>query len=132
MPKELFWLTLTVAMTGLFWVPYILDRAACRGLMGALANPHPDDKPQSAWALRQMKAHANAVENLVIFAPLVLTAHALSISTTTTVLACQAYFWARLAHYIVYTLGVPGLRTIAFTVGFLAQAALVLAILKLM
>ena len=27
MPKELFWLTLTVALTGLMWIPYILDRA---------------------------------------------------------------------------------------------------------
>jgi uncharacterized MAPEG superfamily protein len=131
MPKELFWLTLTVAMTALFWVPYILDRAACRGLMGALANPGPGDKPQAAWAVRQMKAHDNAVENLVIFAPLVLTAHALGISTATTALACAVYFWARLAHYVVYTLGIPGLRTLAFTVGFLAEAALVLAIFKL-
>jgi hypothetical protein len=28
MSNELFWLVLTVAMTGLFWVPYILDRNA--------------------------------------------------------------------------------------------------------
>ncbi len=131
MSKELFWLTLTVAMTALFWVPYILDRVACRGLMETLANPSPGDKPQSAWAVRQMKAHTNAVENLVIFAPLVLTAHALGISTATTATACAAYFWARLAHYLVYTLGIPGLRTAAFTVGFLAEAALVLAIFKL-
>ena len=132
MSNELFWLTLTVAMTGLFWVPYILDRLACRGLMGAMANPSPDEKPQSAWAVRQMNAHANAVENLVIFAPLVLTVQALSIATPTTALACAVYFWARLAHFIVYTLGIPGLRTLAFTVGFLAQAALVLAIFKLL
>jgi uncharacterized MAPEG superfamily protein len=131
MPKELFWLTLTVAMTGLFWVPYILDRLGCRGLMGAMANPSPDEKPQSAWAVRQMNAHANAVENLVVFAPLVLTLHALAISTPTTVLACAVYFWARLAHFIVYTFGIPGLRTLAFAIGFLAQAVLVLAIFKL-
>src|ERR1700674_3594070 len=79
MSTRLFWLTLPVAMTGLFWVPDILDRLACRGLMGAMANPSPDEKPQSAWAVRQMNAHANAVENLVIFAPLVLTLHALEI-----------------------------------------------------
>jgi hypothetical protein len=34
MSTELFWLMLTVAMTGLFWVPYILDRIMVRGLMG--------------------------------------------------------------------------------------------------
>jgi uncharacterized MAPEG superfamily protein len=132
MSKELFWLTLTIAMTGLFWVPYILDRVASRGLAGAMGNPRPDDKPQSAWAVRQMKAHTNAVENLVIFAPLVLIAHSLTLSSPTTVLACQAYFWARLVHYVVYTLGIPGLRTLAFTVGFLAQAALVLVIFRIL
>ena len=43
-------------------------------------------------------------------------------------IACAVYFWARLAHVIVYTLGVPVLRTLAFAVGFVAQVALVLAI----
>jgi hypothetical protein len=47
MSSELFWLALTVAMTGLFWVPYILDRIMVRGLMGAMANPSPSDKAQS-------------------------------------------------------------------------------------
>ena len=47
MPREMFWLMLTIVMTGLMWVPYILDRCAVRGLMGAMGNPGPDDKPQS-------------------------------------------------------------------------------------
>ena len=131
MSTELFWLVLTVAMTGLFWVPYILDRSAVRGLMGAMANPSPTDKPQSAWAQRMMAAHTNAVENLVIFAPLVLVTQDLSIATPATGFACVLYFWSRLAHYIVYTLGIPVLRTLAFVGGFVAQAILVLAIFKL-
>jgi uncharacterized MAPEG superfamily protein len=131
MSRELFWLTLTVAMTALYWVPYILDRCSVRGLAGALANPSADDKPQSAWARRMMNAHDNAVENLVIFAPLVLILNALSISTSTTALACAIYFWARLAHFVVYAAGIAVARTLAFTVGWLAQAVLVLAIFKL-
>jgi uncharacterized MAPEG superfamily protein len=127
----MFWLVLTVAMTGLIWVPYILDRTMVRGLMGAMANPSPSAKPQSAWAQRMMAAHTNAVENLVIFAPLVLAAQALSIATSATAFACALYFWSRLAHVIVYTLGIPGLRTLAFVGGFIAQAILVLAIFKL-
>jgi len=39
--------------------------------------------------------------------------------------------WARLAYYVIYTLGIPALRTLSFTVGFLAQAVLVLAIFNL-
>ena len=39
MTKELLWLTLTAILTGVLWVPYILDRIMVRGLMGAMANP---------------------------------------------------------------------------------------------
>jgi uncharacterized MAPEG superfamily protein len=132
MSSELFWLTLTVAMTGLFWVPYILDRMAVRGLMPTLDNPRPDAPPQSPWAQRMMAAHTNAVENLVIFAPLVLTANALGISNGATVGACIVYFWARLAHFVIYAMGIPILRTLSFAVAFFAQAVLVLAIFKLL
>lgn len=38
MTTELFWLTATVLMTALMWMPYILNRIAVRGLIGALAN----------------------------------------------------------------------------------------------
>lgn len=128
MTKEMMWLTLTVILTGLLWVPYIIDRAMVRGLMGAMANPSRQDKPQSAWAQRLYFAHTNAVENLIIFAPLVLILDAQGHSTEGTVIACAVYFWARLAHAVVYTMGVPVLRTLAFSVGFVAQAALVLAV----
>lgn len=128
MTKELLWLTLTVILTGLLWVPYILDRIMVRGLMGAMANPSRHDKPQSGWAHRLYFAHTNAVENLIIFAPLVLILDAQGHSTAATVTACAVYFWARLVHAIVYTMGVPVLRTLAFAVGFVAQAALVLAV----
>jgi uncharacterized MAPEG superfamily protein len=132
MPPELFWLTLTVAMTGLMWIPYILDRIMVRGMMEAMDNPKPGAKPQSAWAMRIYFAHTNAVENLVIFATLVLIANALDISTRMTVAACAIYFWARLAHFVVYALGVPILRTLSFAVGFAAQVVMVLAIFGLM
>lgn len=131
MTRELFWLTLTVIMTGLMWLPYILNRCQVRGLGGAMANPSRTDKPQSEWANRMMFAHDNAVENLVIFAPLVLILNAADYSTKWTVMACAVYFWARLAHLLVYTFGVPVLRTLTFAVGFLAQAVLALAVFKI-
>src|SRR3984957_9318403 len=83
MSHELFWLVMTTAMTGLMWVPYILDRTMVRGMMGAMGNPSPTDKPQSPWAQRLMAAHVNAVENLVIFAPLVLAAQDLNVNLAT-------------------------------------------------
>jgi len=132
MTKELFWLTLTVVLTGLLWVPYILDRVMVRGLMGAMANPARNDKPQSAWAQRLYFAHTNAVENLVVFASLVLILDALGRSSPATVAACAVYFWARLAHALVYALGIPVLRTLAFAIGFVAQAVLALAVFGVM
>jgi uncharacterized MAPEG superfamily protein len=125
---ELFWLTLTVILTGLLWVPYILNRCQVRGMGGAMANPTPGAKPHAPWATRLMFAHDNAVENLIVFAPLVLILNEIDYSTKWTVYASAVYFWARLAHVFVYTLGLPVFRTLAFTVGFLAQVVLVLAI----
>ena len=128
MPGELQWLTWTVILTGILWVPYIIDRIMVRGLLGAMANPSPGDRPQSAWAQRLQKAHYNAVENLVIFATLVLTLQLMHHSTESTMLACAVYFWARLVHAVVFTLGIPVVRTLAFTAGFAAQVALVIAV----
>ena len=125
-------MALTVAMTGLMWVPYILDRIATRGLMGTFANPGPELAKQSDWAERMKAAHYNAVENLMVFAPLILMLHALSISTTATVAAAATYFWARLVHFVVYTMGLPVVRTLAFAVGFFAQAVLLLALFGVM
>ena len=132
MTRELFWLTLTVILTRLMWVPYIINRAQVRGLTGAMANPSRADKPQAEWANRMMFAHDNAVENLAVFAPLVLILNAIDYSSQWTALACAVYFWARLAHALVYTFGIPVLRTVTWTVGFLAQAVLALAVFKLL
>src|SRR5271169_344165 len=128
MSRELMWLTLTVMLTGVLWIPYILDRIMVRGLMGAMANPSRNDKPQSPWAQRLYFAHTNAVENLVIFATLVLVLDSLGHSTESTAIACAVYFWARLAHALVYAFGIPVLRTLAFAAGFAAQVVLVIAI----
>ena len=123
MKPELLYLTLVAAFTGLLWLPYILDRIAVRGIMDAVGYPE-NPKPQSPWARRLMKAHANAVENLVVFATLVLVAHAVGITNSTIATACMVYFWARVVHALAYTLAVPWVRTLAFAVGFFAQAAI--------
>jgi uncharacterized MAPEG superfamily protein len=79
-----------------------------------------------------MKAHDNAIENLVVFAALVLVAQDLGISNAATVIACAAYFWARVVHLLAYTFKVPWVRTIAFTVGFVAQMTLAWQLLCVM
>lgn len=123
MTVELKYLVLVTALTAILWVPYILNRIAVWGLADAVGYP-ASPKPVARWAERLQAAHYNAVENLVVFAVLVLVADAIGVSNETTVLACTAYFWARLAHAAAYTFAVPWVRTLAFAAGFLCQATL--------
>jgi uncharacterized MAPEG superfamily protein len=128
MKTELLYLVYVTVLTGLLWVPYILDRIAKWGLIAAVG--YPDNPPlQSPWARRMMKAHFNAVENLVVFAALVLVAHALGVSNNAIATAAIVYFWARLVHVVAYTLAWPWVRTLAFAVGFFAQAVIAWQIL---
>jgi uncharacterized MAPEG superfamily protein len=127
---ELYWLTLTALMTALFWVPYILDRLAVRGVWPALSDTKPEGGgPHSLWAQRAIRAHQNGVENLAIFVPAVMVAHLLSISTPATKMAVVIYFFARLIHFFVYVAGVPMVRTLAFAVGWAAQIVILASIL---
>ena len=126
---ELYWLALTILMTGLFWVPYILQRILEHGFWPALWDPLGVTHMQAAWANRMLRAHRNAVENLAIFAPLVLALHATGVSSGTTVTACVVNFLARAVHFIVYTLAIPLLRVPAFVIGVGAQMVLALSLL---
>jgi uncharacterized MAPEG superfamily protein len=122
MKPELFWLALTATMTALFWIPYVLNRAMMAGLPGALQTPKmAAPSVESEWAQRARRAHANAVENLVVFAALVLTAQLAGVSNSATALAAAVYFWARLGHYVVLTLGIPYLRTLVWTASWIAE-----------
>ena len=128
MTSELTNLTWVAALTGIIWMPYILNTINVRGLMDAVGYPS-DPPPLSPWATKMKAAHYNAVENLVVFAALVLIANAAGISNDVTVLASKVYLWARVVHVVSYTMAVPFLRTLAFTVGFACQAALVLQLI---
>jgi len=128
MKTDLVYLTYVTVLTALLWVPYILDRIAVRGLIDTVGYPG-NPKPQSSWAQRLMKAHANAVENLVVFATLVLVANALGVPGDTIATAAVIYFWARLVHALAYAFAMPWVRTLAFTAGFFAQAAVAWQIL---
>ena len=123
MKTELLYLVWVTALTGVIWIPYILDRIAVWGIPDTVGYPE-NPKLQSPWARRLMKAHSNAVENLVIFAALVLAAHAAGVSNSITATACAVYFWARVVHLAAYAFAVPWVRTLAFSVGFFSQAAL--------
>jgi uncharacterized MAPEG superfamily protein len=126
---ELYFLTITALATILMWVPYTIARILTRGLMPTLSNPDPSHKPDPAWAERARSAHANAIENFAVFAPLVIVAGLIGVGTSATIFAAKSYLAARLIHYVVYAAGIPVLRTLAFVTGVAATLVFAAAIL---
>jgi uncharacterized MAPEG superfamily protein len=122
--SELLYTTLTALFTGLIWIPTILNRFAEIGVWKTLMNPERGAQPRADWAYRLASAHRNAIENLVVFAPLAIAVHVLQLGTAGTALAAAIFFFARIAHAVVYALGLPILRTIAFIAGFAAEVFL--------
>ncbi|MEM9027057.1 MAG: MAPEG family protein [Pseudomonadota bacterium] len=82
----------------------------------------------TGWGGRAIRAHRNMIENVVLFAVLVLTAHAAGRSNDMTVLGAQLFFWARVAYVPVYTIGIPVVRTAVWTA---SAAGLLLIFLQL-
>lgn len=128
MTSELMSLTWVAALSAVMWIPYILNTIAVRGLVSAVGYAE-DPAPLAGWAQRMKSAHYNSVENLVVFATLVLVANAAGISNDVTVLACEIYFWARLVHLLSYTFAVPWVRTLSFAAGWICQVAILLQVL---
>lgn len=128
MTSELMSLTWVTALTAVLWMPYILNMILVRGILDAVGYPE-DPKPLAPWASRMKAAHYNAVENLVVFAALVLIANATGVSNDTTVLACQVYLWARVLHFLAFGFAIPWVRTLMFVVGFGCQIAILLQLI---
>lgn len=120
MTVELKYLALVSTFTALMWIPYILNVIAVRGLVDAVGYPE-NPKRIAPWAGRMKAAHYNAIENLAVFAALVLIAHIVGIRNEATALAAVIYFWARVVHFGAYTFRIPWVRTLAFVVGIGCQ-----------
>jgi uncharacterized MAPEG superfamily protein len=128
-PSEAFWLAATTLMTAAFWMPYVINRLIEHGIFKALWDPYGDTSTKFGWADRMMRAHKNAVENLCVFAPLVMLVLITHRSSGATQLAAMSYFFIRLAHFVVFAAGVPVARVLLFLAGFVCQAVLAIAVL---
>lgn len=120
MTTELSMLVWTAGITAIMWVPYILMHIVNVGVVPALTY-RADGTPLPDWAARARKAHYNAIENLAPFAALILVAHAVNVSNAATASAAVVYLIARVAHYLLYTAGVPFARTLTFAAGWAAM-----------
>ena len=85
------------------------------GLMTLIGNREgfPEIK---GWGGRAARAHRNMLENLVLFAALVLAAVAAGKTNDMTLLGAQIFFWGRLAYAAIFLAGIHWLRTAAWTV----------------
>ncbi|HEX6295332.1 MAG TPA: MAPEG family protein [Burkholderiales bacterium] len=85
--------------------------------------------PATGWAGRAARAHRNMIENLVLFAALVLIAAVANKTSDMTLLGAQIFFWARLAYAFVYLAGIPWLRTGVWFVSVIGLALIFFALL---
>jgi len=110
MKPELTWLIWSVVLA------FAQALVAVQGAMMQVGLPmlagNREGMPEiTGWAGRAARAHRNMLENLVLFAVLVLVAVAAGKTDATTLLGAQIFFWARLVYAGVYLAGIPWLRT---------------------
>ena len=86
----------------------------------------------TGWAGRAKRAHLNMIENLVLFAALVLIAAVANKANATTAMGAMIFFWARLAYAIIYVIGIPWLRTLAWAVSVIGLAIIAWVLLQAM
>ena len=129
MTTDLTMLTLSALLTALLAFPGTVGLIIEKGLAFAAGNR--DETAQlSAWAERAQRAHRNMLENLPVFAALVLVAHVAGLANETTALGATIFFWARVAHAVVYIAGIAWVRTGAFVVSFVGLFMILFEILQ--
>ena len=120
MSSALFYLVLTALLTTLIWLPGGIQLLLGQG-MGKLFGNRDNISPLAPWAERSKRAHGNAVENLAVFATLVLVAHVTGRVTEMVNTAAMVFFWMRVLHYFTYTFGIIYVRSAVWTVGWVCM-----------
>ena len=123
-------LALSGVLTVLMWVPYIVSRLFVWGIGDFLSN-YPEGFPAQEptpplWAQRVKRAHLNMVETLPAFIAVVIAATLLPDRADGAFVGqcAMVFYYARVVHYIVYSLGIPYLRTPAYLVSWAAILAI--------
>ncbi len=86
----------------------------------------PEPKPFQARTKRVVDNHR---EGLTMFAPLILAAVVAHMTNHWTALGAQLFFYSRLAHAVLYLLGVPMVRPLAWAVGLAGTVMVLVALL---
>ncbi|WP_298728492.1 MAPEG family protein [uncultured Ferrovibrio sp.] len=129
MTVDLKMLIASAVLTVLLALPYTVGFLFTRGLF-VMAGNREDFPPGKGWIGRAHRAHLNMVENMVPFAALVLAAAASGRMDAWTALGAQVFFYSRVVHAVVYTLGIPWLRTLAYLGGLAGMAMIAYALIR--
>ena len=115
MSPDLRLLLWTLVLTFVQVIVAVLAAQAQVGL-GMLAGNRDTVPPLTGLAGRTRRAHLNMLESLPLFIGLVLVAQIAGKTNGATLTGCALFFWGRLAHWLLYIIGIPWLRTIAWLV----------------
>ena len=124
------WLVATLLWTAVLWLPYLVERILGDGMWPALDNPKDEPRKPADWARRAAAAHRNALENVPLFAGVVLAAAALDQADAPMILlGAQVFFVSRVLYTFIYIAGIPVARTLAFATGWAAMVAMAVSLL---
>ena len=118
---ELRLLTYSAFLCLLLWMPYTVTGLIKRGVKGVAGYPTGIYSDLPELGQRAQRAHMNLIENLAPFAALVIVAHLTGAANEATLLGARLFFWARIVQAAVHIAGVPGVRTVAFVVGWIGN-----------
>src|SRR6266704_2116388 len=122
---DLKYLVYTAMLTAALWIPYIVCQVRTNGPLQPANYRDPDQpRPVPPWGQRAHRTYLNAVEVFAPFAALVVAAHLTGKADAMTAFWSASFFWLRLAHAVVYFIGIPYLRTVLFTLAFIAEAGI--------
>jgi uncharacterized MAPEG superfamily protein len=124
MSTDLRYLSYTAMLTAALWIPYIICQVTTNGFLSRENYRDPAPRPVPLWGKRADRTYLNAVESFAPFAALVLVAHLTGRANSITAFWTMSFFWLRVVHAIVYLLAVPYIRTLVFTLGFVAVAGI--------
>ena len=115
MTTDLTMLALSALLCVMLALPGVIALVLTKGLSFAVGN-RDQSYELPDWGNRAKRAHQNMVENLPVFAALILAAHVSGASNDATAMGASLFFWGRVAHAVTYLVGVPWARTLAFGV----------------
>jgi|SRR5271163_2698919 len=124
MSTELKYLAFTAMLTAALWIPYVVAQVKTNGFLTPPNYIDPTPRPLPDWGKRADRVYLNAVETFAPFAALVILIHLAGKETATTAVLAASFFWLRLAHAIVFWAGIPYIRTVIFTLGFVTVLGL--------